>query len=179
VNACQHPQGGFGGGHGQMAHLAPTYAAVNILAMYGGEDAFGIVDRKKLYAWLMTLKQKDGGFLMHHGGEEDARYGYLLVSTDRRSAYTALSISTLLNIRTDELVAGTAEWLVGCQNFEGGMTASPSTAEAHGGYAFCVLAALCILFPPNELANRIDLDNLTVHTRFTKLTVEMDCNATA
>jgi protein farnesyltransferase subunit beta len=44
--------------------------------MYGGEDAFAIVDRKKMYNWLLTLKQKDGGFLMHHGGEEDARYYY-------------------------------------------------------------------------------------------------------
>ena len=29
---CQHPDGGFGGGPGQMPHLAPTYAAVACLA---------------------------------------------------------------------------------------------------------------------------------------------------
>jgi len=73
LKACQHPDGGFGGGHGQIAHLAPTYAAINALALYGA-DAFEIVDRRKLYSWLMSLKQDDGGFLMHHGGEEDARY---------------------------------------------------------------------------------------------------------
>lgn len=27
---CQHAQGGFGGGPGQLAHLAPTYAAVQV-----------------------------------------------------------------------------------------------------------------------------------------------------
>jgi len=74
LQACQHPQGGFGGGHGQLAHLAPTYAAVNTLALFGDEEAFQIVDRKKMYQWMMSLKQADGGFLMHHGGEEDARY---------------------------------------------------------------------------------------------------------
>jgi protein farnesyltransferase subunit beta len=57
-----------------MAHLAPTYAALNTLALYGGDEAFEIVDRKKMYSWLMSIKQPDGGFVMHHGGEEDARY---------------------------------------------------------------------------------------------------------
>jgi protein farnesyltransferase subunit beta len=42
--------------------------------LYGGDEAFEIVDRKKMYSWLMSIKQPDGGFVMHHGGEEDARY---------------------------------------------------------------------------------------------------------
>ena len=33
--ACQHPEGGFGGGPGQFAHLLPTYAAVSALAVVG------------------------------------------------------------------------------------------------------------------------------------------------
>jgi len=74
LKACQHPEGGFSGGHGQIAHLAPTYAAVLALSLIGGEDAFDLIDRTKLYTWMMSLKQSDGGFLMHHGGEEDARY---------------------------------------------------------------------------------------------------------
>ena len=80
----------------------------------------------------------------------------------RRSTYTALSVSTLLNLQTEELTRGCADWLVSCQTFEGGMAASPNSAEAHGGYAFCVLAALCTLHPPTELRNLLDLDNLTV-----------------
>jgi len=147
-----------------MAHLAPTYAALNTLALYGGDEAFEIVDRKKMYSWLMSIKQPDGGFVMHHGGEEDARLS--LSHLDRglmfRSAYTALSIATLLDLRTDELVKGTTEWLVSCQTFEGGMAGSPTSAEAHGGYAFCILAALCILHPPTELPKLLDMDNLIV-----------------
>lgn len=151
MKACQHPEGGFGGGHGQLAHLAPTYAAVNTLALFGDDDAFEIIDRPKLYRWMMSLKQGDGGFLMHHGGEEDAR-----------SAYTALAIATLLNLRTEEFVCGTAGWLLSCQTFEGGMAGSPLSAEAHGGYAFCILAALCILFPPTEMGKHIDMPALIV-----------------
>jgi hypothetical protein len=35
----QHPEGGFGGGPYQLAHLAPTYAAVSALVTLGGADA--------------------------------------------------------------------------------------------------------------------------------------------
>lgn len=35
----QHPDGGFGGGPYQLAHLAPTYAAVGALVTLGGADA--------------------------------------------------------------------------------------------------------------------------------------------
>ena len=34
---CQDPDGGFAGGPGQLAHLAPTYAAVNSLTIIGTE----------------------------------------------------------------------------------------------------------------------------------------------
>jgi protein farnesyltransferase subunit beta len=41
----QNASGGFGGGHGQTSHLAGSYAAVLSLAMVGGEEALGLVDR--------------------------------------------------------------------------------------------------------------------------------------
>ena len=85
-----------------------------------------------------------------------------LTLTYDRSAYCALDVATLLNIRTDELVKGTMQWLVSCQTFEGGIAQSPSAAEAHGGYAFCILAALCTLYAPTEFYKHIDMDNLTV-----------------
>ena len=31
LGLCQNPDGGFGGGPGQISHLAPTYASVNAL----------------------------------------------------------------------------------------------------------------------------------------------------
>lgn len=41
----QNPTGGFGGGHGQMSHCAPSYAVTLSLAMVGGEDAYKLIDR--------------------------------------------------------------------------------------------------------------------------------------
>ncbi|XP_029454753.1 protein farnesyltransferase subunit beta-like isoform X2 [Rhinatrema bivittatum] len=130
---CQGPGGGFGGGPGQHPHLAPTYAAVNALCTLGTEEAFNVINREKLLEFLYSLKQPDGSFIMHLGGEVDVR-----------SAYCAASVASLTNIITPTLFAGTAEWIVRCQNWEGGIGGVPGM-EAHGGYTFCGLAALVIL----------------------------------
>lgn len=46
--AAQNASGGFGGGHGQASHIAPSYAVVLSLAMVGGPDALNMIDRKSL-----------------------------------------------------------------------------------------------------------------------------------
>ncbi len=132
----QHPDGGFGGGHGQIAHLAPTYAAILSLAIVGTEEAYQVTDRRKLYSWLKSLKEPNGGFHIHFGGEVDAR-----------AVYLALSVASLYNLLTPELTENTAQWLSRCQRYEGGMS-GVHDAEAHGGLAFCAVAALCVLGSP-------------------------------
>lgn len=44
----QNTEGGFGGGHGQISHCAPSYAAVLSLAMVGGSESLDLIDRKAL-----------------------------------------------------------------------------------------------------------------------------------
>lgn len=44
----QNLDGGFGGGHGQTSHCAPSYAAILSLAMVGGKDSFDLIDRRAL-----------------------------------------------------------------------------------------------------------------------------------
>lgn len=44
LRACQNPDGGFGGGPGQVSHLAPTYAAVSTLC-YMGRQGWDVIDR--------------------------------------------------------------------------------------------------------------------------------------
>jgi protein farnesyltransferase subunit beta len=68
---------------------------------------------------------------------------------DSRSTYTVVSIASLLNMLTPELVAGTAEYLLSCQSFDGGFAGMPG-GEAHGGYSFCAFAALAILRRAHE-----------------------------
>ncbi|PQE16904.1 hypothetical protein CJF30_00003610 [Rutstroemia sp. NJR-2017a BBW] len=153
ISTCrpiQNLTGGFGGGNGQMSHLAPTYAVVLSLAMVGGPEALDIIDRKAMWKWLGALKTSSGGFRMAIGGEEDIR-----------GAYCALILITLLSLPLDlpqdaptrssgltTMLDGLPEYIGRCQTFEGGIAARPD-AEAHGAYAFLAVASLCILGEPH------------------------------
>ncbi|KAI9714332.1 MAG: CAAX farnesyltransferase (FTase) subunit beta [Bogoriella megaspora] len=155
VAPFQNKSGGFGGGHGQMSHIAATYAIVLSLAIVGGEEALNLIDREAMWYWLGSVKQKDGGFRIARGAEEDMR-----------GAYCALTIISLLNlplelptdsparVNGDEtFLTGLTEWIARCQTFEGGIGASPDD-EAHGAYAFCALACLCIVGEPHDMISR-------------------------
>ncbi|VDP08311.1 unnamed protein product [Soboliphyme baturini] len=133
IRCCQSPVGGYGGGPGQMAHLATTYASVMVLCIVGTKEAYDSIDRAKLYSFLKSMKQTDGGFSMHEGGEVDIR-----------GAYCAAAVAKMTNIMTPELFDKTAEWIISCQTYEGGFSAVPD-CEAHGGYTFCGIAGLLLL----------------------------------
>ncbi|KAK4884664.1 hypothetical protein RN001_000935 [Aquatica leii] len=144
LKRCQCPDGGFGGGPGQMPHLATTYAAVCSLCIIGTERAYNAVNRDKLQQFLCDIKTSDGAFTMHRGGEVDIR-----------GVYCALCVATLTNIFTEKLFEGTAEWVVSCQTYEGGFSGCPGM-EAHGGYAFCGIASLILL----NKGHLCDIDSL-------------------
>lgn len=152
LRRCQHPDGGFGGGPGQAAHLAPTYAAVNALCIIGAErgmeEAFAVIDRPKLQRFIASVKCPDScGFQVQVGGEIDTRGSYL-----------ALAVASLTNIMCPAITEGAAGFLASCQRYEGGFGGEPGN-EAHGGYTFCALAALMIL-------NRTDLVNVDAVLRW-------------
>ncbi|KAF9524771.1 terpenoid cyclases/protein prenyltransferase alpha-alpha toroid [Crepidotus variabilis] len=156
VMKWQHPDGGFGGGPGQAAHLLPTYASVCTLAVVGRSGTGGgwdQIDRAAIYKFFMSLKQNDGSFLVAHHSEVDVR-----------GIYCLLVVATLLDILTPELVEGTAEFIASCQTYEGGFASAshpsyslggellphgprPPLGEAHGGYTFCALASWVLLQP--------------------------------
>lgn len=73
ARSMQNATGGFGGGNGQLSHLATTYATVLALSLVGGPDVYDVVDRRSLWKWLCSLKQPNGGFQMATGGEVDVR----------------------------------------------------------------------------------------------------------
>jgi protein farnesyltransferase subunit beta len=89
ARSMQNASGGFGGGGGQLSHMATTYAIVLSLALVGGEDAYEVVDRKAMWRWLCSLKQPDGGFQVCLGGEEDIRYVWWCLGEWEDSELTA------------------------------------------------------------------------------------------
>lgn len=147
----QHPTGGYGGGYGQLPHLACTYAGILSLAMAGGTVTYESINRKTMWHFLGRMKQADGGFTMCEGGEEDIR-----------GAFCALVVLSLLNLPLDlppdaptrqngftSFTDGLGAWITTCQSWDGGISAAPGN-EAHGAYAFCGLGCLSILGPPTE-----------------------------
>ncbi|XP_063831321.1 protein farnesyltransferase subunit beta [Ostrinia nubilalis] len=133
LSHCQHEEGGYGGGPKQFPHLGTTYAAVNALSIIGTDEAYDSIDRSSLQKFLWTVREVDGSFALHKGGEQDIR-----------GAYCAISIAKITNTYTEALFDKTAEWIVSCQTYEGGFAGCPGM-EAHGGYAFCGLASLALL----------------------------------
>ena len=131
--------GGFAGGPGQDAHIAPTYAAVNALCILcavegvGEEAALGWLDRRLMHSFLLRMKQSDGSFSVCADGE-----------CDTRGVYTAIAVASLLGLLSSQLTASTVDYLAACQTYEGGMGGEPGN-EAHGGYTFCAVAALLVL----------------------------------
>lgn len=73
VRSIQNDTGGFGGGQGQMSHLACTYAIILSLSIVGGQELYDVIDRKAMWKWLGALKQPSGGFQVAINGEEDVR----------------------------------------------------------------------------------------------------------
>jgi protein farnesyltransferase subunit beta len=99
--------------------------------------------------WLGQVKNPSGGFNMAVNGEQDVR-----------GAYCCMTIHTLLALPLslppsspahkaglESFTSGLGSWIGRCQTFEGGLGGAPDN-EAHGAYAFCVLACLCLLDDP-------------------------------
>ncbi|KAG2493909.1 hypothetical protein HYH03_007845 [Edaphochlamys debaryana] len=154
LGQCQHPDGGFGGGPLQLAHLAPTYAAVAAAVTLGGK-ALAMVDRVRARDFLFRMcipPSQGGGFSVHDGGEGDLR-----------ACYTAMAVAHMLGMDADkpELLrrSGLAGYVRACQTYEGGLGGEPGN-EAHGGYTFCGVAALALAGGPELLASALDLSRL-------------------
>lgn len=142
--------------------MACTYSVILALAVVGGDEAYSLIDRPSLYHWLGRLKHASGGFRICEDGEVDVR-----------GAYCTLVAITLLNLPWElphdsparafgfqDFRHGLGPYLSRCQTYEGGIAAGPSN-EAHGAYAFCAIACLCLLGKPREsLETYLDVDSL-------------------
>uniref|UniRef100_A0A914GUY8 Protein farnesyltransferase n=1 Tax=Globodera rostochiensis TaxID=31243 RepID=A0A914GUY8_GLORO len=132
--SCQTEDGGYGGGPGQMAHLATTYASVMSLITIGTDEALSSINLKTLNFFIHSMRQPNGSFTIHKGGESDVR-----------AVYCALAVANICGLPVqDQLFEETASWLTRCQTYEGGFGGEPN-CEAHSGYTFCGLAGLALL----------------------------------
>ena len=102
----------------------------------------------------MRMKQSDGSFIMHEGGESDLRcgssdnvcircvyincVGLMIVFRHVRGTFARWQSHQSMDIMGPKSLCTTAANIVAaCQTFEGGLSAVPGT-EAHGGYRTAV-----------------------------------------
>jgi len=154
--------GGYGGGPGQMAHCANTYAAVLVLCIIAGcnntaptnatnsqsstasqenityEKAAKLAQsmilsiRPKLYRFFYMLRTK---LAVNNTNTHETPVGFSMHldgESDVRGTYTVIAISHLLHILTPDLVRNVSDYIFACQTYEGGFGGEPMGTEAHG-----------------------------------------------
>ena len=129
--------GGFGGGPGQLPHLATSYSAVAALVSLGAEGC-AIINRDSLMRFFLEMcvpRDDGGGMTMHQGGEVDVR-----------GCYCALACCHMLCMDADRVAnaCDMVNYIIKCQSYEGGIGGEPGN-EAHGGYTFCAYGALALI----------------------------------
>lgn len=160
LESCSSLLGGFGGGPGQMPHVACTFAAINSFIIL---DEVNLIEVDKVLTFLRNLfNRNNGSFRVSEGGESDCR-----------AIYCALSTATLLG-GMDFLFEGgqndiqkCLDFISSCQSFDGGFGATPST-EGHMGYSYCALASICILL---EYSSKKGWNNISIHGKIDLLSL--------
>ena len=173
LKACYNTNtGGFGGGPGQMSHLAPTYSATNCIASLDIEEGFQFLKeiRASMVDFLAACYNcENGSFVMHRDGE-----------TDTRAVYCAISVMKLLKLREfqsqissknpekslskiEDMLQNekTFNYLISCQTYEGGFAAAPGN-EAHGGFTWCSLAAIALIQKDNKKVQELISNDKTI-----------------
>ncbi|ORC87523.1 protein farnesyltransferase [Trypanosoma theileri] len=140
---------GFAGGRlAQKPHLAASYAAVCALCMLGNPLHLRSIPRAAIKRWLLELREDDGSFRVHIGGEADVRASYCVAVL-----VTLLQLEDVVAYKDgrDEkiLTRQAAEFVASCQTHEGGFSSASGASEAHGSYTLCGLASLLLMQQPH------------------------------
>jgi protein farnesyltransferase subunit beta len=131
--AHHRSNGLFSGFQTDYLQVVTAYAGVSGIALIGTDEAYELIDRQAAYRAIMECKLPNGAFMTGVGMEWDIR-----------ATFSAILIASLLNILTPELIANSAEFVLSCVNYDGGIAPRPGM-EAHGGYVHCGVGIMKIL----------------------------------
>lgn len=137
VMSCYHSElGAFSGHSDQDPHLLYTLSGIQILAMY---NELSLINCDLVMSHIASLQQQNGSFAGDKWGEIDTRF-----------SYCAMLCGRILG-RCDMLdVPRAVEYILECQNFDGGFGCIAG-AESHAGQVFCCVGALTLANSLHEL----------------------------
>lgn len=161
--SSSHASIGFASGPlAQLPHLVASYAALSALCILGESRYVAQLPRLAMKRWLLELRNEDGSFKVHRGGESDIRASYCaavlasLLRLDEVDTFPidgdldAEAAAEVMRIRQTPLMTPlTARYVASCQTHEGGFACGDHAAEAHGAYTQCGLAALLLMKQPH------------------------------
>jgi len=141
---CWRTEGGFAPHPQHELGLLSTLSAVQLLLLMGRSELLGpdgACPGEVVLGYVHSLRLPDGSF---RGRRAEASEG------DCRFVYAALNAMELLRgpaVAAEERseLRQTADWLLRCQNPDGGFGCRPDGAcESHAGHTFCCLAGLTL-----------------------------------
>eukprot|EP00434_Breviolum_minutum_P027923 symbB.v1.2.024704.t1/scaffold2355.1/size82524/2 len=159
TSQCRCNNGAFAPHPAHDQELLSTVSAVQIACLLEEPKILG--DLAEVSAYIRALQLPDGSFTPRSGS--DVSQG------DCRFTFAALCALKLLaqlgdaNAENELNLEAAAEWLLQCQNLDGGFGCRPKECESHAGHTFCCLAALRLLgraqewyeWPPWEEARHL------------------------
>jgi len=143
--------GAFGNRIGSEPHLISTFVGLLCVALIDEPEVYKMLDSSRIYSYLQSKKLPNGSFISAE-----------LAESDLRCVYCAILIANMINIdlKESDLFANTLEFILTCQNFDGGFGSIPR-GESHTGYTFCAVACL-------ELMGELDKCNINKLIKWTK-----------
>ncbi|KAH3664124.1 hypothetical protein OGAPHI_004838 [Ogataea philodendri] len=141
LNCYDETNGGFGSYPRHDAHLLSTLSALQLLKMY---DCLDVIDDKRpqILKFITNLQLPDGSFQGDRFGEVDTRF-----------VYTAIQSLSILESLTPEIVDPAVDFIIQCQNFDGGFGLVPGS-ESHSAQIFTCLATLAIAGQLDKIKDR-------------------------
>lgn len=135
-------QGGFGSFPGHDAHILSTLSAIQIQAIYHQDGEEEYLHSKEVVLYIKGLQLENGSFQGDTFGEVDTRF-----------TYTAINALSILGELDKELVNKAVEFIMKCENFDGGFGMVPG-AESHAAQVFVCLATLSITSSMHLIKNK-------------------------
>lgn len=124
--------GGFAAFPGHDAHVLTTLSGLQILLLYDQLAALSDVKKQQTVKFILDLRLPDGSFKGDRFGEIDTRF-----------VFVSVYILTILNSMTQDIATTATEFIMKCENFDGGFGMFP-VAESHAAQVYTCLGTLSL-----------------------------------
>lgn len=124
--------GGFAPFPGHDAHVLSTLSGLQILLIYDQLEVLSESQKKLIVDFIISLRMSDGSFQGDRFGEIDTRF-----------VFVSLYVLTILGSMTEEIATTSRQFILACENFDGGFGMFP-LAESHAAQVYTCVAAIAL-----------------------------------